>query len=77
MLTCRRQTFDVLNARFYVSTPESEPQLLTQGQPTYMLTLTPENEGNFTCYNPTTDEFSEGLLLAGEEYKWPSLIECK
>ena len=65
-LRCRRETFDVSNARFYVSTPEDGRRLLTQGQPTFMFTLTPETEGNFTCYNPTTDEFSEELLLAGE-----------
>ena len=76
-LRCRRETFDVPNARFFVSTPDlSDRRLLAQDQPTYMFTLTPETEGNFTCYNPTEDEFSEGLLLAGEEYKLPSLIEC-
>ena len=65
-LRCRRETFDVRNARFYVSTPEGGRRLLAQEQSTYMFTLTPETEGNFTCYNPTEDEFSEGLLLAGE-----------
>ena len=66
-LVCRRESFDVLNANFFVSTPESGRRLLGQGQPTYMFTLTPETEGNFTCENPTTNEFSEELLLAGEQ----------
>ena len=66
-LRCRRATFDIPNARFYVNTPEGGRRLLTQEQSPYMFTLTSENEGNFTCVDPTTNEVSAGLLLAGEE----------
>ena len=62
--------FPVQNANFFLRTGTSrEP--FTQGQQTnnvIVFTLTPEIEGNFSCRNPNTpNEFSEELLLAGEE----------
>ena len=65
--------FPVPNANFFVRTTESSRQPVQdftrwQGQRNHeiIFTLTPETEGNFTCENPTTNEFSEELLLAGE-----------
>ena len=64
--------FAVPNAIFFVRTPDSNRQPIQdftrgQGQRTHeiMFTLTPETEGNFSCQNPTTNEYSEELLLAG------------
>ena len=81
-LRCRKNTFPILNANFFVRTPESssgEPvEDFTRGQNgVIMFTLTPEKEGYFSCQDPSTpNEFSEELLLAGEEQKVPSLMEC-
>ena len=69
--------FPIPNAIFFVRTPDSSRQRVGPRNNEITFTLTPETEGNFSCQNPTTNEFSAGLLLAGEEYKmWPSLIEC-
>ena len=68
----------VQNADFFVRT-ESDRQRVEdftrgQGQRNHaiMFTLTPETEGNFSCQNPTTNEFSEELLLAAYPESSPS-----
>ena len=63
--------FAVPNANFFVRASDSSRQPVqdfTRGQRSneIMFTLIPETEGNFSCQNPTTNEFSEELLLAGE-----------
>ena len=65
--------FEIPNANFFMRTPDGSRQRVqnfTRGQRSHEIVfiLTPETEGNFSCQNPlTTDEFSEDLLLAGEE----------
>ena len=74
-LRCRRNTFPISNANFFVRTPESsnrEPVPDSTGgqNGVIMFTLTPETEGYFTCQDPNPpNESSEELLLAGEEQK--------
>ena len=63
--------FSVPNANFFVRTPDNSRQPVRnftrgQGNNEIAFTLTPETEGNFSCQNPSTNEFSEELLLAGE-----------
>ena len=63
--------FPVPNANFFVRAPDTNRhpvQDFTRGQSSneIMFTLTPETEGNFSCQNRNTNEFSEELLLAGE-----------
>ena len=67
--------FEIINANFFVRTPDSSRQPVRDVIPTMvtrsrtneiMFTLTPETEGNFSCQNPTTNQFSEELLLSGE-----------
>ena len=69
-VTDLQNQFLVLNANFFVRTPESGRQPVqdfTRGQRNneIMFPLTPETEGNFSCQDPTRNEFSEELLLAG------------
>ena len=70
-VTDLQNQFPVPNANFFVRASDTNRhpvQDFTRGQSSneIMFTLTPETERNFSCQNPTTNEFSEELLLAGE-----------
>ena len=70
-VTDLQDQFALPNANFFVRASDTNRhpvQDFTRGQSSneIMFTLTPETEGNFSCQNPTTNEFSEELLLAGE-----------
>ena len=71
-LRCLSNTFPIPNATFFVRALDSSRQPVQnftrgQGQRNHgiMFILTSETEGNFSCQNPTTNELSEELLLAG------------